>query len=283
MTPLRPARTLLRPVVSPVSDGARLELLEYFLAHHEDPSRHAHASLEWLARYAGVKRSAVLIVDQDAGLLIRTAVYGIAAEDVEHAVWPLDAGDPVVVALSATEPTVVRPGRFDSAAQTTPSRLLGAGPFTAVPLRGGRDDDGNALGLMLLRPANGPAADIAWVATVLGQKLEQIRGRGSLNDEVRKLRRERSLLFTIINAVTDPILLTDTEGRLIVANARAEKLFAASEEESEGRRRAVELNNMLFSAALSRSAVEGGAEARELLWTHSSAWRVHSPAPHPSR
>ena len=104
-----------------------------------------------------------------------------------------------------------------------------------------------------------------WVATVLGQKLDQIRGRGSLTDEVRKLRRERSLLFTIINAVTDPILLTDTEGRLIVANARAEKLFAASEEESEGRRRAVELNNMLFSAALSRSAVEGGAEARELL------------------
>jgi PAS domain S-box-containing protein len=65
--------------------------------------------------------------------------------------------------------------------------------------------------------------------------------------------------------VTDPILLTDTEGRLIVANARAEKLFAATEEESEGRRRAVELNNMLFSAALSRTAVEAPAEARELL------------------
>ena len=100
---------------------------------------------------------------------------------------------------------------------------------------------------------------------MLGQKLDQIRGRGSLGEEVRKLRRERALLFTIINSVTDPILLTDTEGRLIVANARAEKLFAASEEESEGRRRAVELNNMLFSAALSRSAVEGGSEARELL------------------
>ncbi|MBI4266000.1 MAG: PAS domain S-box protein [Acidobacteria bacterium] len=95
--------------------------------------------------------------------------------------------------------------------------------------------------------------------------MERIRGRGSVAEDLRRLRRERALFFTIINAVTDPILLTDTEGRLIVANARAEKLFAASEEESEGRRRAVELNNMLFSAALSRAVVEAPSEARELL------------------
>ena len=96
MTPLRPARTLLRPVVSPVNDAARLELLEYFLAHHDDPSRYAHASLEWLARYVGVKRSVVLIVDREAGLLVRSAGYGIPTEDVEPAVWPLDARDPLV-------------------------------------------------------------------------------------------------------------------------------------------------------------------------------------------
>ena len=29
---------------------------------------------------------------------------------------------------------------------------------------------------------------------------------------------ERMLLYSIINAVTDPILLTDTEGKLIIAN-----------------------------------------------------------------
>ncbi|MBA3297804.1 MAG: PAS domain S-box protein [Acidobacteria bacterium] len=63
------------------------------------------------------------------------------------------------------------------------------------------------------------------------------------------------LLYSIINAVTDPILLTDTEGKLIIANSHAEKLFAAAEETSEGWRRAAALNNMLFSAALSTSAV----------------------------
>ena len=70
--------------------------------------------------------------------------------------------------------------------------------------------------------------------------------------------RERSLLDAIINAVTDPILLTDTEGRLLIANGRAEALFSTSPAESEGRRRAVELNNMFLSAALWRIAVGAG-------------------------
>ena len=265
MSPLRPARTLSRPVVSSVPDAARLELLEYFLIHHEDLAHCAHASLDWLARHSAIKRSACLIMDRDAGVFVRIAGYGIPSDDVEPFVWPLDGHDPLVEALSARGPTIIRPVRLDRAAPVTPSTLLGGGSFVVIPLRGVRDSDGECVGLLLLRPAGQPSPDVIWLATVLGQKLDQIRGRGSLAEEVRKLRRERALLFTIINAVTDPILLTDTEGRLIVANARAEKLFAASEEESEGRRRAVELNNMLYSAALSRSAVEGGSEARELL------------------
>jgi signal transduction histidine kinase len=61
-------------------------------------------------------------------------------------------------------------------------------------------------------------------------------------------------------------LLTDTEGRLLIANARALTLFTASEEESEGRRGAVRMNNMLLSSALSSKAIEEtGAARRELL------------------
>jgi PAS domain S-box-containing protein len=139
-----------------------------------------------------------------------------------------------------------------------------AGPIVAYPLRGTRAQE-HAVGLLLVRGGVEATLDLEWLISVLGQKMEQIRGRGSLAEELRRLRRERSLFYTIINSVTDPILLTDTEGRLIVANARAERLFAATDEESEGRRRAVELNNMLFSAALSRSVVDAPAEARELL------------------
>ena len=42
-----------------------------------------------------------------------------------------------------------------------------------------------------------------------------------LEDESR-MRREHALLFSIINAATDPMLLTNMEGQLIIANARAE-------------------------------------------------------------
>ena len=60
--------------------------------------------------------------------------------------------------------------------------------------------------------------------------------------------------------------MTDTDGRMLVANARARGLFVSSEEHSEGRRGAVGMNNMLLSSALSSKAIEEvGAARRELL------------------
>src|SRR5207249_10929144 len=82
----------------------------------------------------------------------------------------------------------------------------------------------------------------------------------------RKQVSERYRLYSIINAVSEPMLLTDAEGRLLIANQRALTLLKASEEESEGRRGAVRMNNMLLSSAVSRKAVEEtGAARRELL------------------
>jgi PAS domain S-box-containing protein len=259
-------RSAVRTPVSPVDTTARLELLEYFLAHYEDLARCADASLQWLARYAGVKRSVCLVMDGDASMLVGLAGHGVASEEVELFAWPIaDAPDPLVTALLDREPTVFRAHRGNGhAARPVPVTPIGQTPFTAVPLRGGGRQE-SVVGLLLLRGAVTLTPDLQWLVQSLGQKIAQIRSRGSIADEAHKLRRERALFFTIINSVTDPILLTDTEGRLIVANARAERLFAATEEESEGRRRAVELNNMLFSAALSRTAVETQSEARELL------------------
>jgi len=256
-------RTASRAPVPLVNTAARLELLEYYLAHHEDLVRCAKASVDWLARHAGTRRALCLAVDPDANLLVGLAGTGVPIEDVEVCSVPLsDAQDPLVRALTMAEPLVTRATKPNGHPSPLP---LGPGPLTMIPLHGARQSEDGAVGVLVVRGAVALTPDVLWLVAVLGQKLEQIRGRGSLAEEVRKLRRERALFFTIINSVTDPILLTDTEGRLIVANARAEKLFAATEEESEGRRRAVELNNMLFSAALSRTAVEAPSEARELL------------------
>src|SRR5207247_6851812 len=68
------------------------------------------------------------------------------------------------------------------------------------------------------------------------------------------------------NAVSDPVLFTDSAGKLMIANAPAEVLFASKPEDSEGRRRAVALNNMLFSAALGESSLKDAEpERHELL------------------
>ena len=145
-----------------------------------------------------------------------------------------------------------------------PETPLESTPFTVIPLRSGHSDR-KPVGLLLIgtdQPTLDP--DILWFAEVLGEKLTRLRSRTIQSD--RGLDRERQLLYNIINAVTDPILLTDASGKLIIGNRHAELLFAARDDESEGRRRAVALNNMFFSSALaSRAMDQTGTTARELV------------------
>src|SRR4029078_2451239 len=124
----------------------------------------------------------------------------------------------------------------------------------------------DSFGILLVAGSEAIGADFHWFVSVFSQRIAQILRQQALTEGDRKQGRERSLLYSIINAVTDPILLTDTEGRLLIANQRALTLFTASEEESEGRRSAVRMNNMLLSSALSSKAIEEtGAARRELL------------------
>src|SRR5919106_2391309 len=110
MTALQ-ARTLSRTAVT-APDASRLELLEYYLVHNDDVSGCAQASLEWLGRYAGVKRSVCLAVDNEAGVLTGIAGYGVPSDEVDLFTWPLtDTRDPLVAVLASVVPVVFRPGR----------------------------------------------------------------------------------------------------------------------------------------------------------------------------
>src|SRR6185503_5180432 len=195
-------RRVPRAAVPLASAAARLELLEYFLLHYEDLPRCAQAGLEWLARHAGVRRSICLAIDGDAGVLVGVAGVGVSADDLEEYSSPLShTHDPLVRALTAPVPSALRSGR-DNGLARYPG--FGGAPVLAVPLRGDRHDDGDAVGLLLVKTGTSVTGSVNWLATSLGQKLDQIRGRGSLTEELRKLRRERALFFTIINSVTDP-------------------------------------------------------------------------------
>lgn len=70
---------------------------------------------------------------------------------------------------------------------------------------------------------------------------------------------------TVMQSMADPVILTDTHYRVITQNRAAEKFFKTpGETSSPGAARAVEMNNLLFSAALSSMAVSGTDASRDL-------------------
>ena len=68
----------------------------------------------------------------------------------------------------------------------------------------------------------------------------------------------------VMESMTDPVILTDPQHRVITQNKAAERFFKVPEEVSAGRVRAVELNNLLFSAALSSMVVSGNDSSRDM-------------------
>jgi PAS domain S-box-containing protein len=72
---------------------------------------------------------------------------------------------------------------------------------------------------------------------------------------VSKLQRERQWVESIMKSVADPIVLTDLDNQILLQNRRAEELFSGSKDAGEGKRRALKMNDLLFSAYLSSAAV----------------------------
>lgn len=243
---------------------AKVALLEFLLASN-DAVECARRAAEWLGQHAGVSRVLVTAVNEEASRLVGIAAHRIAPERVNRFSVDLDdRNHPLVAALSSRKPLMLAGNGARGEHAASP---LGPGPYMAFPLIGFDTGQEVPAGLVLVSPLRREHLDhVQWLCEGLGHKLARLQYHRATSEAERRFRREHSLLYSIVNAVSDPILLTDTEGRILVANARAEALFAPREGESEGRRRAVALNNMLFSSALSRSALEAGAGVRgELL------------------
>ena len=76
-----------------------------------------------------------------------------------------------------------------------------------------------------------------------------------LVNSVTKLQRERQWIESIMKSVADPIVLTDLDNQILLQNRRAEELFSGSANAGEGKRRALKMNDLLFSAYLSSATV----------------------------
>jgi signal transduction histidine kinase len=83
-------------------------------------------------------------------------------------------------------------------------------------------------------------------------------------NRTRDLELTISRMTTVMESVADPIVLTDNQHRVIIQNRAAERFFRAPAGIGEGARRAVALNNRLFSAALSSLVVSASDSSRDV-------------------
>jgi PAS domain S-box-containing protein len=237
---------------------AKLSLLE-FLVSSDDASEAMRYGVQWLATHTSARRALIAIGITDADRLWGVAGTGISPALTGEFSLDLRAQrHPIVTALRRGVPAFFPPG------PRQPATPFGGSPFHVIPLRSASAP--RALGALLLQAPQmfELDRDVQWFAQVAGEKLARLRGQSVATE--RGFEHERRLLFGILNAVTDPILLTDTSGKLIIGNTHAERLFAARDDQTEGRRHAVALNNMFLSAALASAAMERTDEpVRELV------------------
>lgn len=246
-----------------MEDTSHLELMSSLL-NERDPAACAETTLSWLAGRGRLKRGLCAVLDEDRRNLVGLAGYGLTPDEV--AAFQLRLDDPRHSPGRVLERRELRAGAGLGSRGSVPE-LFGR----VVPLTLADDDPEDRLGLLLTDgAANGdPAGEgaeesLGMAARMLATRLAALLYRRE-EVEGRRMLRERAWLREILEAETDPILLTDADGKMLVANEQAEKLLSASEQMSEGRRRAVSLNNMLFSASLFTAVEESAPTRREVL------------------
>ena len=245
---------------------ARLALLEGFLSLSGIPET-VEFGLDWLSRVEGVHQSLCLVQRLNETSLSVMGSRGLSQAAIANFTLSTEDWRNPLVQILTSRPQASYPAVPASLQERRrrPRTPFEDGAFHVIALRGNRSSD-DAFGLLIFAGPRRISPDLEWFTSVFSQKLAQVLRRLALAEGDRRQEYERSLLRTIVNAVTDPIMMTDTDGRMLVANARARSLFVASEEHSEGRRGAVGMNNMLLSSALSSKAIEEtGSTRRELL------------------
>jgi PAS domain S-box-containing protein len=222
---------------------------------------------------------AVALADRQRGVLRVRGASGFADDEaVESLEMPLDSNAPQVrVVHDARAAWLTRDGDgADFVGQTGADTEL-----LALPLFGGqlqaaraaadpsfhtRDDErfwasqSFCTGVLYVGAARAELDDeqfhlLARYAERVGVILSNTIQIERLSSTVRKLQRERQWVESIMKSVADPIVLTNMDNEILLQNRRAEELFSDRRDASEGKRRALEMNDLLFSAYLSSAAV----------------------------
>ncbi len=205
----------------------------------------------------GIERALAAAVDR--GTLRGVTGIGWSAEEVRGFSVPLSADFHPASRAVVTGAAQVVDGKEEL--------LPGLTRYAVVPVPAVRPSD-PAVGVLLLDPGPKGAEHVPAVTEALrhaGPALARLAELDALRESAGHLESQRHLLSAIVNALPDPVLITDAQNNILLENHRAEALLTTGEGDSEGRRRAVEINNLLLSSFLTRSLMAGaGGGAREL-------------------
>ena len=237
-------------------------------------------ALEGIASIFGHRQTAIAIINErDAELRIRAAI-GFEGDQPARADMPLDSSAACVRVIHDAVPLWISI-KEDVASRTLFDKMQWEQDIVALPLFGiseisstrSRDsrgprlpgqywtfDPGARLGVLYV------GADRDTIDPLSLNLLKRFADRigiiaslaihqEKLVNTVTKLQRERQWIESIMKSVADPIVLTDLDNEILLQNRRAEELFSGSANAGEGKRRALKMNDLLFSAYLSSATV----------------------------
>ena len=236
-------------------EGLVAELHEA-LARADDLAEACSIVLDTSARALGFE-TAVLLARSEAG--VRGAVWGLPparARPLIHDLTQDDDAPAVQLIEHGGDPAVMPAGSFPP----LPFRSFVAFSFAGLAAH-------PPLGAVLLDcdTVSERVLQLADIIARVGPAIARVAQVDALSARVDRIARQRDLLTTIVDALPDPVLLTDASNDIVLANRRADQLFSAQEDDSEGRRRAIEVNNLLFSSFLTQTLIGSGrGSAREL-------------------
>jgi len=209
--------------------------------------------LEGLSRALGYRRAIVALYDPARGALRGTVGLNVPDALVESIEISLgEADSPLVIALREGVPLRVDDTRTQSRLRQHALGLLlemEISSFAVVPLRGSSEQFGlatwqgrdvPAVGVVVLSKDD-PITDadierLMPFATQAGTALVRASDVERLKDSSEQHAVEKEWLHWMVNGFADPVVLVDPNNDIILQNMRAETLFKASPDASEGKR-----------------------------------------------
>ena len=135
----------------------------------------------------------------------------------------------------------------------TPERSLGSSPAGVVLIQADEH-------------TNGSIAESIEIVTLASPVLARLVALEDARETADRLVQQRDRLTLMVDSLPDPVVIMNAANDIIAQNSRAGRLLHARDDDSPGRRRALELNNLLFTSFLSKAAMTGGQQSgpREL-------------------